>query len=134
MIRKSLPAVLLLFALPCFASTAKHHPHHRVTHHVVHHVSTRYHHSHRRSIEHHEVAVQMDPARATQIQEALIKAGYLTGQPTGVWDSNSTVAMQKLQAANGWQTKITPDSRALIKLGLGPKSDTPAPVETAANN
>jgi hypothetical protein len=31
--------------------------------------------------------------------------------------------MQKLQGANGWQTKITPDSRALIKLGLGPQQD-----------
>jgi hypothetical protein len=29
--------------------------------------------------------------------------------------------MQKLQEDNGWQTKITPDSRALIKLGLGPQ-------------
>jgi hypothetical protein len=32
--------------------------------------------------------------------------------------------MEKLQADNGWQSKITPDSRALIKLGLGPNSDT----------
>ncbi len=31
--------------------------------------------------------------------------------------------MQKFQADNGWQTKITPDARALIKLGLGPKQD-----------
>jgi hypothetical protein len=29
--------------------------------------------------------------------------------------------MQKLQEDNGWQTRITPDSRALIKLGLGPQ-------------
>jgi hypothetical protein len=28
--------------------------------------------------------------------------------------------MQKFQADHGWQTKLTPDSRALIKLGLGP--------------
>ncbi len=28
--------------------------------------------------------------------------------------------MLRYQADNGWQTKITPDSRALIKLGLGP--------------
>ncbi len=26
----------------------------------------------------------------------------------------------RYQEANGWQTKVTPDSRALIKLGLGP--------------
>jgi peptidoglycan hydrolase-like protein with peptidoglycan-binding domain len=63
----------------------------------------------------------MDPERATQIQTALIKSGYLTGEPTGKWDSTSIAAMQKLQSDNGWQTKIVPDSRALIKLGLGPQ-------------
>ncbi len=31
--------------------------------------------------------------------------------------------MVKYQTDNGWQSKITPDSRALIKLGLGPKQD-----------
>ena len=65
----------------------------------------------------------MDTARATQIQEALIKEGYLSGTPTGKWDTESVAAMQKLQGDNGWQTKITPDARALIKLGLGPSSD-----------
>ena len=30
--------------------------------------------------------------------------------------------MQKYQADNGWQTKLIPDSRAIIKLGLGPNS------------
>jgi hypothetical protein len=28
--------------------------------------------------------------------------------------------MQKYQADNGWQSKQVPDSRALIKMGLGP--------------
>jgi hypothetical protein len=64
------------------------------------------------------------PDRATEIQTALIKAGYMTGQPTGTWDATSEQAMQKMQSDNGWQTKITPDSRALIKLGLGPNSTT----------
>jgi hypothetical protein len=66
----------------------------------------------------------MDSDRATQIQTALIKTGYLTGTPSGHWDAPSEAAMQKLQGDNGWQTKLTPDSRALIKLGLGPKQDT----------
>jgi hypothetical protein len=65
----------------------------------------------------------MDSERATEIQTALIKAGYLTGTPSGHWDAPSEAAMQKLQGDNGWQTKLTPDSRALIKLGLGPKQD-----------
>ena len=30
--------------------------------------------------------------------------------------------MQKLQSDNGWQTKFVPDSRAIIKLGLGANS------------
>ncbi len=70
----------------------------------------------------------MDSDRAIQIQTALIKQGYLTGEPTGNWDAESIAAMQKLQGDNGWQTKLTPDSRALIKLGLGPQQDTPTPT------
>jgi hypothetical protein len=66
--------------------------------------------------------VAMDTERATQIQTALIKSGYLSGEATGSWDAQSIAAMQKLQSDNGWQTKIVPDSRALIKLGLGPHS------------
>jgi hypothetical protein len=64
----------------------------------------------------------MDHDRATAIQTALIKQGYLSGEASGNWDAQSMAAMQKLQADNGWQTKIVPDSRALIKLGLGPNA------------
>jgi peptidoglycan hydrolase-like protein with peptidoglycan-binding domain len=74
--------------------------------------------------------------RATQIQSALIRAGYLTGTPSGHWDADTEAAMGRLQGDNGWQTKLVPDSRALIKLGLGPATDTattptPAPTTTA---
>jgi hypothetical protein len=62
----------------------------------------------------------IDDDRATQLQAALIKSGYLTGQPSGHWDAQSEAAMAKLQADNGWQTKLVPDSRAILKLGLGP--------------
>ena len=58
--------------------------------------------------------------RATQIQQALIRENYLTGEPTGVWDARTQAALVKYQADNGWQSKVVPDSRALIKLGLGP--------------
>lgn len=60
------------------------------------------------------------PERAREIQEALIRQNYLTGEPSGIWDARTQAAMVKYQADNGWQTKVTPDSRALIKLGLGP--------------
>ena len=62
----------------------------------------------------------IDEERTRQIQTALIHQHYLTGQPTGVWDQSTKDALTKYQADNGWQTKLTPDSRALIKLGLGP--------------
>ena len=66
---------------------------------------------------------EIDPERATQIQDALIKAHYLGGPASGEWDAATETAMQKYQADHGWQTKLTPDSRALIALGLGPKDD-----------
>lgn len=62
----------------------------------------------------------IQPERATQIQQALIREHYLTGEATGNWDAATIAAMQKYQADHGWQTKLTPDSRALMKLGLGP--------------
>ena len=62
----------------------------------------------------------IDDSRATEIQTALIKSGYLSGQASGHWDSQTESAMQKFQSDNGWQTKLMPDSRALKKLGLGP--------------
>ena len=77
----------------------------------------------------HESVRVMDPERATAIQTALIQKGYMTGEPTGTWDAASVAAMQKLQGENGWQTKITPDSRALIKLGLGPQQQTTASLQ-----
>jgi peptidoglycan hydrolase-like protein with peptidoglycan-binding domain len=64
----------------------------------------------------------ISPERATQIQTALIREGYLTGAPSGTWDAQSQAAMEKLQADNGWQTKLVPDARALNKLGLGANS------------
>ncbi|MGH9641318.1 MAG: peptidoglycan-binding domain-containing protein, partial [Terriglobales bacterium] len=65
----------------------------------------------------------IDPERARAIQEALIREHYLDGEPSGRWDSATQAAMQRYQADQGWQSKTTPDSRALIKLGLGPSKD-----------
>jgi hypothetical protein len=71
---------------------------------------------------------EIDSARAREIQTALIREHYMTGEPTGQWDSASQAAMSKFQSDQGWQTKLTPDSRALIKLGLGPSQDSAKPV------
>ena len=62
----------------------------------------------------------IDPERVTEIQQALIREHYLTGDASGKWDATTIAAMQKFQADQGWQTKLMPDSRALKKLGLGP--------------
>ena len=90
---------------------AKHGHHSSSSHYSKHFVKTTSHSHGQRSI---------DEQRTTEIQNALIREHYLTGEPTGQWDQASKEAMIKFQADNGWQTKITPDSRALIKLGLGP--------------
>jgi hypothetical protein len=77
--------------------------------------------THRRS--HHPIVrgqQSIDPERATEIQQALIREHYLSGDPSGKWDPATIAAMQKYQGDQGWQTKLMPDSRALKKLGLGP--------------
>lgn len=74
----------------------------------------------------------IDAARARQIQEALIRENYLDGEATGVWDQRTRDAMTRYQADHGWQTKVLPDSRALIKLGLGPDHSNLLNPDTAA--
>jgi peptidoglycan hydrolase-like protein with peptidoglycan-binding domain len=61
----------------------------------------------------------IQPERVTEIQQALIREHYLSGDADGKWDATTQAAMQKYQADQGWQTKLMPDSRALKKLGLG---------------
>jgi len=63
---------------------------------------------------------KIDPKRTLEIQEALIREHYLDGKPSGVWNDATERAMKRYQADNNWQSKTTPDARALIKLGLGP--------------
>jgi hypothetical protein len=47
----------------------------------------------------------------------------MTGEPSGSWDAATQEAMRRYQADQGWQSKTVPDSRALIRLGLGPSRD-----------
>jgi putative peptidoglycan binding protein len=77
----------------------------------------------------------IDVQRAQAIQEALIREHYLSGTATGKWNQQSEDAMRRYQGDHGWQTKTVPDSRALIKLGLGPSKDhllNPESAMTAA--
>jgi hypothetical protein len=132
MIRKSLPTLLLLAAAPCLAIPPARHTHPATTHPALRHSVSKTHRFAATPV-HHETVAGMSPDRATQIQTALIKSGYMTGEPTGVWNAESNAAMQKLQGDNGWQTKITPDSRALIKLGLGPQPASSSPAGGGSN-
>jgi peptidoglycan hydrolase-like protein with peptidoglycan-binding domain len=63
---------------------------------------------------------KIDSSRTQEIQQALIREHYLSGNPSGNFDDATQQALRRYQAANGWQSKTVPDSRALIKLGLGP--------------
>jgi hypothetical protein len=74
----------------------------------------------------------IDDQRCRAIQEALVREKYLDGEPTGHWDDRSKAAMEKYQQDNGWQTKVVPDSRAIIKLGLGPSNEGLINPDTAA--
>ncbi|HWR17776.1 MAG TPA: peptidoglycan-binding domain-containing protein [Terriglobales bacterium] len=76
----------------------------------------------------------MSSERAREIQEALIREKYLSGEPTGAWDARTQEACRRYQGDNGWQTKVLPDSRALIKLGLGPDHSKVLNPETAATS
>lgn len=125
-----LSAVILAIGAPVANASHIHRP---PTSGHAHHSSTSAHHrtthrsaAHRRSTHagyRHQAKFHgqrsIEPDRVQEIQAALIKAHYMTGEPDGDWDSTTIAAMQKYQADNGWQTKIMPDSRALIKLGLG---------------
>jgi peptidoglycan hydrolase-like protein with peptidoglycan-binding domain len=65
----------------------------------------------------------IDGDRVRQIQEALIREHYLKGEPSGKWDESTQQALHRYQSDQGWQSKTVPDSRALIRLGLGPDSE-----------
>ena len=123
---QTLLLITALAAAPAFAirthrpATSGHHTRHK---------------SHARRSRHHVVRGQraIDSERARQIQTALIKQSYLTGAPSGEWDNATEDAMKKYQADHGWQTAHTPDSRALIALGLGPERDADVAPVVAAN-
>lgn len=65
----------------------------------------------------------IDSDRVRQIQEALIREHYMKGEPSGKWDASTQQALRHYQSDQGWQSKTVPDSRALIRLGLGPDSE-----------
>jgi hypothetical protein len=115
--------LILAMAAPCMAST---HSHRKPT-------SSRLFHKHSKKISVRAKGQRtIDDARAAQIQTSLIKSGYLSGVASGHWDSETEAAMQRYQGDNGWQTKLIPDSRAIIKLGLGPAQDAASNIGSSS--
>ena len=115
-------ALVVALTTTVLASTASQTSSKHTTLSSTHHSSSKHHSSKRgtRTASRHHGQKAIDEQRTVAIQTALIREHYLSGSPSGVWDQNSKDAMLRYQAANGWQSRIAPDSRALIKLGLGP--------------
>jgi hypothetical protein len=72
-----------------------------------------------------------DSERIGEIQQALVKSGYLSGEPTGRWDDQTREAMRRYQADNGFPVTGLPEAKSLMKLGLGPH---PLPPDLDTSN
>ena len=64
--------------------------------------------------------MQPSKDRISEIQEALIREGYLKQEATGKWDDSTRSAMRNYQESNGFSVTGLPDAKSLMKLGLGP--------------
>ena len=56
--------------------------------------------------------------RVTEIQAALIKAGYLDGPPTGQYDDSTSTAMKRFQTDRGLPATGYPSATSLRALGV----------------
>ena len=65
----------------------------------------------------------ISPERATEIQHALIKAGYMEGAATGQYDEITIQAMKQFQTANGLPGTGMPSAASLKKLGVSKRSN-----------
>ena len=72
--------------------------------------------------------------RATEIQKALIKAGYMDGPPSGQYDDATIQAIKQYQSANGLPQTGTPSALLLKKLGVPKRSSDgyAVPVNTVS--
>lgn len=57
--------------------------------------------------------------RISDIQTALSRGGYYSGDPSGKWDADTVDAVQKFQSSNGLDMTGKLDALTLQKLGLG---------------
>ena len=77
---------------------------------------------------------QLRPTREryAEIQTALARAGYFQGSTNGDWGPSSVNALAYFQKDHGLEPSGKIDAPSLIKLGLGPKYDTPSEARNAA--
>lgn len=69
--------------------------------------------------------------RYAEIQAALAQAGYYHGPANGDWGPESVNALAYFQKDRGLEPTGKIDAPSLIKLGLGPKYETPAEARNA---
>jgi len=76
------------------------------------------------------------PERITEIQNALIKAGYMDGPATGMYDDDTINAMKDFQAKNGMSQTGLPSAPLLKKLGVPKRSNDgyAVPVNTVSEH
>jgi len=63
--------------------------------------------------------LHLQPERVQEIQQALIREGYLQGDASGQWDSRTHDAMLRYQTEHGFPATGLPEAKPLMKLGLG---------------
>lgn len=63
--------------------------------------------------------LHLEPDRVKQIQQALIREGYMQGDTTGQWDAKTREAMLRYQTDHGFPATGLPEAKSLMKLGLG---------------
>ena len=75
------------------------------------------------------------PDRVMEIQSALTKAGYYSGDVTGVYDETTKQAMKQYQQANSLNASGLPSAHSLKKLGVSKRSNASAatPIKKAAD-
>jgi anti-sigma28 factor (negative regulator of flagellin synthesis) len=61
----------------------------------------------------------LQPERVEEIQQALIREGYLKGDTNGQWDTRTREAMLRYQTMHGFPATGLPEAKSLMKLGLG---------------
>lgn len=117
-IRRTFAITMAWLLIPCLPLWARQKRRARAVHRLrVHHRRRHYRHSrHYR----HYTHVHIRPARVKQIQEALIKAGFLNEKPDGVWGPATRDAMKQFQKRNGFTPTGLPEAKPLMLLGLGP--------------